>query len=121
MDVALSAEGPLPATDCALAEPQSITQEKKIAKETVRSRTLWRRKVHATESLAGAAIVTVSILANYYTEKSISLEGLVAVYHEDAASMLIYITPTTLFDPSNKIPQFDDPSTYYDDSDGTWP
>ena len=85
MDDPLSAELPLPATDCALAEPQSITQEKKIAEETVRSHTLWRRK-HATESLAGAAIATVSILANYYTEKSISLEGLVAVYPEDAAS-----------------------------------
>lgn len=86
MDDALSAELPLPATDCALAEPQSITQEQKTAEETVRSRTLWRRKVHATESLAGATIATVSILANYYTEKSISLEGLVAVYPEYAAS-----------------------------------
>jgi hypothetical protein len=87
MDDALSAVLPLPATDCALAEPQSITQEKKIAEETVRSRTLWRRKVHATESLAGAAIATVSILANYYTEKSISLEGLVAAPALGAASM----------------------------------
>src|SRR5580765_1761013 len=97
MNDALSAELPLPATDCALAEPQSITQEKKIAKETVRSRTLWRRKVHATESLAGTVIATVSILANYYTEKSISLEGLVAAYALGAASMLVHSTPKTLF------------------------
>ena len=86
MDDALSAELPLPATDCALAEPQSNTQKKKIAEETVRSRTLWRRKVHETESLAGAAIATVSILANYYTDKLVFLFGLVAVYAEDAAS-----------------------------------
>jgi hypothetical protein len=86
MDDPLSAELPLPATDCALAEPQSITQEKKIAKETVRSRTLWRRKTDNSGCLAGAAITAGSILANYYTEKSISLEGLVAVYPEDAAS-----------------------------------
>jgi hypothetical protein len=74
MDDALSGELPLPAIDCALAEPQSIAQEKKIAKETVRSRTLWRRKADKSGCLAGAAITTVSILANYYTEKSISLE-----------------------------------------------
>lgn len=86
MDDALSAEVPLPATDCALAEPQSITQEKKTAEETVRSRTLWRRKTDNSGCLAGAAITTGSILANYYTEKSISLEGLVAVYPEFAAS-----------------------------------
>jgi len=86
MDDARSAVVPFPARDCGLAEPQSITQEKKIAEETVRSRTLWRRKTDKNGCLAGAAITTVSILANYYTDKLVFLAGLVAAYAEDAAS-----------------------------------
>jgi hypothetical protein len=59
----------------------------------VRSRTLWRGKVHGTESLAGAAIATVSIRANYYTDQLYFPEGLVAAHALGAASMPASCTP----------------------------
>jgi len=69
MEEASSGGPPKPCVDCAFANPEGMSEERRMAGAIVRSHLIGDKRALMGECLAGAVMATNSIVADYYMTK----------------------------------------------------